>query len=732
MNTKTITLTLACLSFITLFSQPYFEWGRNMGGADYDFGSSIATDAQGNVYTIGTFYNTADFDPGLGTYNLTSAGDEDIFITKLDAAGKLVWAVQIGGSNNDIGLSITVDNKGDVLVTGSFEGTVDFDPGSGTTNFTAAGYEDVFVCKLNSSGSLVWARQMGGILPDIGNGIVTDSRGNVYSTGIFSGSADFNPGTSTYTLTSGGSISLYISKLSPAGNFVWAKSIGGSANTISTKLALDGKGNVFTTGYFESTVDFDPGISTFNMTAKAIGDAFVMKLDSFGNFYWARQFSGNKTNGLGIAIDPSGNVYTAGAFFDTCDFDPGANTKNLISNGNQDAYVSKLDASGNFVWAKTFGGSSDDLAYGIAADATGVYTTGAFYIGCDFDPGPNTYTMTTSGGSDIFISKLSASGNFVWAKQIGGTGFDNRGYDIKVDSKRNLYSTGFFNDTADFDPNPSATLLVSNGSVDAFVQKMSQCLTTTSTISPAACVKYKSPSGRYTWTTSGTYTDTLVNAGGCDSVITIHLKIKKNSTSLLTVTACNKYVSPNGKHKWTSSGSYNDTIPNQAGCDSIITVQLTIHTVDISMIVNGRNLVANQAGAKYQWIDCFTKQPHVGDTTKSLYVMATGRYQVVITLGSCTDTSSCVFVDLNAINTPAFNGVEVYPNPTGQFVTVSVSQPFNDAIVKIVDLQGRVVLVKNGVTGNASTIDLSSQASGIYIVEVYQGDLVTRVKLLKQ
>src|SRR3990172_7675518 len=162
-----------------------------------------------------------------------------------------------------------------------------------------------------------------------------------------------------------------------------------------------------------------------------------------GDFAWAKSIGGTSTDlGLSIAVDSSGNIYATGGFIGTVDFDPGAGTANLTGPGGTDVFVSKLDSSGNFVWAKSMGGYSADLGSGIAVDSIGnVYTTGYFPVIADFDPGPGIFNLTPVGGTDVFVSKLDSNGNFVWAKSMGGTSGE-AGRGITTDSSDNVYTTG--------------------------------------------------------------------------------------------------------------------------------------------------------------------------------------------------------------------------------------------------------------------------------------------------
>ncbi len=523
------------LNIITLFSLIFslganaqnFEWAKANNGASHEFGNSVVVDASGNVYSTGSFNGTVDFDPGPGTINLTTVGNNDAYVQKLDASGNILWANAFGGVGRDNGVSIAVDASGNIYTTGRFEGTVDFDAGSGTTNLTSvSGGEDIYVQKLDASGNFLWAKSFGGTGIDRGESIAIDASGNIYTTGIFSASVDFDPGSGTVNLTSVGNVDVFVQKMDASGNFLWAKSFGSGNFDHGNSLTVDASGNVYTTGVFTGTIDFDPGAGTTNLTAAGSNDSFVQKLDVSGNFLWAKSVGGTSgCEGESIAVDASGNVYTSGDFSGTADFDPGLGITNLTATGSYDSFVQKLDASGNFLWAKTWGGTHGISATSIAVDASGnVYTAGRFLETIDFDPGSGTVNLTSVGAFDIFVHKMDISGNFLWAQTFGGTGND-RSESMVVDALGNIYNIGFFDATVDFDPGAGTANLTSAGGWDIFVHKMNQCTATTATDVQTAC-------DSYTWINGVTYAssnnsakDTLVNAGGCDSVVTLNLTI---------------------------------------------------------------------------------------------------------------------------------------------------------------------------------------------------------------
>ena len=273
-----------------------------------------------------------------------------------------------------------------------------------------------------------------------------------------------------------------ITKLNANFGLQWTREATGDSSWASD-IALDSAGNPVATGRFMGTVDFNPATGKANVYSLFSGGrsaapstaAFVWKLNASGNFTWARHFQASTwgaSYGQGIVLDSSNNVYTTGYFFDTADFNPGSGKLNLTSAGQEDAFVSKLDSSGNFLWARAMGGSSHDSAYGIALDSTGnVYTTGEFEsTNADFDPGSGTAILQTRGGADVFVSKLNSSGNYSWAGQMGGAGSDYGRGGIVVNASNRVTAAGFFASGAesDFDPGPGLISLDSGASVSGY------------------------------------------------------------------------------------------------------------------------------------------------------------------------------------------------------------------------------------------------------------------------
>ncbi|WP_323796380.1 SBBP repeat-containing protein [Nisaea sp.] len=417
-------------------------WAKNVGGTSIDTGQSIAIDSSGNSYVTGDFGGTADFDPGAGTANLTSAGGQDVFIARYDASGDLLWAKNVGGTNADLGHSITVDSSGNSYVTGRFQGTADFDPGAGTANLTSAGSEDVFIAKYDSSGDLAWAKNVGGTNTDRGHSIQVDSSGNSYVTGYFNGTADFDPGAGTANLTSAGSSDVFIAKYDNGGDLLWAKNVGGTLSDYGRSIQVDSSGNSYVTGSFSGTADFDPGAGTVNLTAAGLEDVFIAKYGSNGDLVWAKSVGGASEDvGESIKVDSSGNSYVTGYFRDIADFDPGSGTENLTSAGSTDVFLLKLDSDGNFVSVSSetpdsgsgltvTNRSSEDLA-GSATGRTLVNNSGEAASGTLIENTgngnvvtvvlPDNMSLTISGPASAEVSSLARS---TLAGQIQDSGAD--------------------------------------------------------------------------------------------------------------------------------------------------------------------------------------------------------------------------------------------------------------------------------------------------------------------
>jgi hypothetical protein len=480
---KHILLLIALISFnlLAISQTQNFKWAKQIGGSTNDAAYSIDLDSARHVYSMGVFTGTVDLDPGPNTYSIAATGN-DAFIVKLDSNGNFMWGKSISGA-----LSITikgvVDKTGNVYVTGVFQGILDLDPGLGVYTLSTSGNPEAYVAKLDSAGNFLWAKQF---MANSVN-IATDVSGNVFTTGDFYGTVDFDPGTAAFNLiASMGSTynDAFISKLDNNGNFIWAKQFGGLDLDEAFAVTTDVAGNVYTTGCFTSSADFDPGPATYTLTGSSTSNIFISKLDMAGNFVWAKGITGpNGKAGHAIKLDLLGNVFVAGNFSGTADFDPSASVFAMATSSSPtmvyNIFIEKLDNSGNFIWAKQIGGSNNSTINlrDIAVDKfSNIYSVGEFGgngTPTDFDPGPWTYNIIPNGSYNMYMSKLDANGNFVSAWRTGLYS-DEIGYSVKVDTLGSIFLAGKFFGISDFDPGSTGALLYGNGE-DAFVMKMGPC-----------------------------------------------------------------------------------------------------------------------------------------------------------------------------------------------------------------------------------------------------------------
>ena len=317
------------LFVLKLNSSGEFQWVYTVGGSNNDNGKGIDVDSSGNVYISGIFKDTVNFGGG----DITSHGNFDIFVLKLNSSGVFQWVYHAGGTGNDQAYPISVDTNGNVLVAGYFFDTANFTPAS----CTSRGSADIFVLKLTTSGLLNFIRCYGSTSVDYPWGVDFDSAGNAYITGGFSNTINFDCGNTT----SSGSQDIFVMKLNSSGNCQWVYTVGDSDMDYGWALETDSSNNSYITGYFQDTVNFGGG----NITSVGNRDVFVLKLNSSGVFQWVYTAGGTEDDySYGLDIDSSGNIYAVGSFQSTINFGGG----NITSEGSYDVFAVKLNSSGQY------------------------------------------------------------------------------------------------------------------------------------------------------------------------------------------------------------------------------------------------------------------------------------------------------------------------------------------------------------------------------------------------
>ena len=386
-------------------------------------GKAILTDKNGNIYYTGTFYGTVDFDPGSGT-DIRTATSTDVFLSKLDSNGNLVWfshfeTILRGGYNYS--QAMTLDGKNHLLISGIFQGIIDFDPGPGIDTISSPKYknqysEATYICKYDLNGNHIWAKRIGALYGHCG--VITmnsDTLSNVYLGGSFWGKVDFDPDTGTFIgeATPGASSSGFLTKLDSNGYFSFAKifipnypDYNQSTNVGVTNINIKNNGNILLSGGFTGKVDFDPDTGKHYLYSHSDQNyLFIIELNHIGALNWVIDFDGLNSGSMPVAMDDSDNIYIAAHFGDNNDLDPGPGTFYLP--GNWGLTFLKLDQQAGFQWAfrtEVFLWSFPLLNL----DKTGnLYMAGDFYNSGDFDPGPLKYILTASAPNDGFIYKLN-------------------------------------------------------------------------------------------------------------------------------------------------------------------------------------------------------------------------------------------------------------------------------------------------------------------------------------
>ena len=475
-NIITLNLLLTSLTIIQA-QDTSLDWIARAAGTGFDQVFDLHIDDDDNTYTAGSFSGTMRFIDGSVTIQESSDGGLDAFALKLNAEGEIVWYTNFGGSEDDYCYGITTDSQGNIFLAGSFKGTVDFDPSENEKFSTAVGNFDMYISKFDASGNYLWTKTIGNTSVDEAKSICTDENDNIYITGRFLRTTDFDPGSGVAELSGANSTpDGFVLKLDNDGNYQWAHKIGSSSGLENGEVIVDGKdGSILVSGGFDSTVDFDPSNGTAELFGAGLSEIYFAKYDYNGNFKWVKSFQGDGYETCqDLAVDLDGNIYATGWFRDAADFDTGSGVTLFTSEGAEDSFIAKLSPQGNTIWARQIGSPNLEWSYSIAVDEIGdVYTTGFFYSTVDFDPTSGSTELTSEGIEDVFITKLNTDGSFEWAKQVGGNGSDG-GYGIEIGDNGDIFVLGNHWDTADLDPETSVFNVSNNGSSDAFVIKINQ------------------------------------------------------------------------------------------------------------------------------------------------------------------------------------------------------------------------------------------------------------------
>ena len=429
-------------------------WAGSIGPGASSF--DMAVDAVGSIYVAGHFGDTNDFDPTDGVDERTANGwGMDIYLLKVNADGSYGWTYTVGAEGGtDSAASVAVTHDGAVLAVGGFQGTVDFDPTEGVDEHTAPGVVDGFLTKLATDGTYLWTLTFGSRDRAGVNRVAVDAGGNILLVGHCHGwlDLDLGPGRDLHPCWS----DIFVIKLAPDTSYRWGHTFGGNAFDSGHGIATDVVGDVYVTGTFRETVDFDPGDGVDRYTARApYDDIFITKFQTNGSYAWTRTYNASETRGI-IAADPHGGAVITGFFKGRVDFDPtpGQTDWRIEYGGHADLFVTKLYADGSYAWTYTVGSLDTEMGFGVAiGQAANVLVAGAFNGPLDFDPGPDVdlHDATITGGA--FVTKLRSDGSYLWTRSFG-SGIDASASHVAVDPSGSVTVVGSYAnfEGADFDP----------------------------------------------------------------------------------------------------------------------------------------------------------------------------------------------------------------------------------------------------------------------------------------
>jgi|GEM_PF-2191390 hypothetical protein len=371
-------------------------------------GNDIKVDADGNIYFVILASATATVD--ITSIGGTTFTGSSLSLIKLDATGNLVWIKRSNGPTSDLTANIlTFDsNQSNILVTGRYPGPSTFDVGGANVVLNTTAGSNAFILKYTAAGAFQWVKDFRSSTGSTwGTQMSADSNNNIYATGFFNTATNFGGGINM-TPTGGSGEDVFVAKLDVSGNTLWAFKIGSATNDRGMAIKVDADNNIIAGGRFTQTADFNPnGTPELRTSAAGVGstftDAYLAKYDPNGLLIWVHTF-GQATGGESIskiAMDPNGELYAGGIFFNTVDFDPSTDDFFLTSGGSADVFVLNLTSNGDFIHAVNFEGNAFDWLNSLAFDtfSNHLYISGAYRGTVDFDPGVGVFNLVNPSTS---------------------------------------------------------------------------------------------------------------------------------------------------------------------------------------------------------------------------------------------------------------------------------------------------------------------------------------------
>jgi len=393
------------------------EWTVSAYGGCTD----LTCDLSGNIYLVDATYTEADCTGGGADGTRVCRSPGETHLKKFDSSGTCVWMWTMESSGGYDWLEmrdVETDSDGNIYVAGYTHYLADFDPGPGDVLVRSNGASDAFLCKLDSSGDLLWVRSWGGTYFDGATGLAIARDGEVYVAGHFYDSVDFDPSDRVETRTSSkDNFQYFVSAFDDGGNFLWVDTWGEPGGRqdfrelYNVDLGVDGSGNVC----IAAPNDSFPKSDTQGQTIRHLDDTVLRSLDPQGNLRWEHRWH---PSCLDIALDSEGNLYAVGTLDGEMDFDPGPPV--TPSGDGNGAFLCSFDRNGHLRWAHTWGKGGSDNALGVTIDANGiVHVVGQFNGSLDLAPGDpvdihtSVYIPACATGVNSYTMTLDRNGNWI-------------------------------------------------------------------------------------------------------------------------------------------------------------------------------------------------------------------------------------------------------------------------------------------------------------------------------
>jgi hypothetical protein len=462
---------------------------------------AVLADGQGNITLAGQFSGTSDFDPGAGLSIQSSIGKNDLFFLQLDSGGAFRDVRAFGGLDDERFLSLTQVGSGFAFA-GTFSGSVVFPGIDFNFPLTSTGLDDAVLLTLNGSGTLLDAQRLAmengasgsGLLTDVarGGGFALAGRpdGSLTYAGTFRGTFDADPGSGVKNVTGKGGADFFIARQFPDGlseqplfqpALAQSFALGAAGNQAGGRVVTDSSGNLYLAGFFEGTVDFDPGSAVQELTSSGLGgNIFVAKYGPNGSPLWVQRIVTvlpDDDLALALALDGAGNVYLAGEFETLANIGPFTLT-NADAALKRDVFVAKFNTSGTAQFAVRIGGAGGDEfidAFGVNQSTGQIVLGGTFSSTTDFDPGAGSAVRAPNGSpgtTNSYVLSLNSSGAFQWVRHIAGTAGSGQPEAVGFLASGDVIVAGSFGGEVDLDfGNSPVTITANPGGDDIFVAR---------------------------------------------------------------------------------------------------------------------------------------------------------------------------------------------------------------------------------------------------------------------